>query len=425
VDGTAQFPRFALASLAEAAADSPAVYVHGARQCGKTTLVQQFGRQRGYTYLTFDDAAVLAAARADPAGFAADLPPRAILDEVQRVPGLMPSLKLAIDRQREPGRLVLTGSADVLAAGQIAESLAGRVAAVRLHPLAQCELAGQPSAFLDRLLGEGFTMATTQRLGAQLLPLVVAGGYPAALRRTTEGRRAAWYRDYHQSLIDRDVRELARIQGLSALPRLLAACAAQTAGLFNASDLAAPFALSRPTISDYLVLLQRVFLIHLLPPWHHHALSRLVKTPKLHIGDSGLACALLGLDSASIAKDRQRLGPLLETFVVQELRRMASWRAQPLELLHFRDKEGAEVDCVLAAGEHAVAGVEVKAGATVTAADFAGLRKLQAAAGDAFRGGAVVYDGEVTLPFGPQLWAVPLARLWEAAEATAGEAHGR
>jgi len=209
------------------------------------------------------------------------------------------------------------------------------------------------------------------------------------------------------------VRDLARISALDALPRLLSLAAAQTARLLNVADLAAPFQLSRPTIRDYVTLLERVFLLETLPPWHSNRLSRLVKTPKLHLGDSGLACALLGVDAASLAADRPLLGQLLETFVFQELRRQASWRDEPIGFFHFRDKDGAEVDIVLERGARELVGVEVKASATVTVADFRGMRKLREAAGKRFAAGVVLYDGEITASFGDGFFAVPLRALWE------------
>lgn len=407
-------PRFAAARLAEALADTPVVLIHGPRQCGKTTLAQLLGAQRDYAYFSFDDAVLLAAARADPAGFIGDLPDRAILDEIQRAPELFTAIKTAVDRKRTPGRFILTGSANVLLLPRLGDSLAGRMEILRLHPLAQCELAGQPSNFLDRLFAADFGTTSHERLGAGLAERIAAGGYPAALARASSRRRIAWYRDYIETLVQRDVRDLARIAALDALPRLLTLAAGQTARLLNVSDLAGPFQVSRPTIRDYVTLLERVFLLEPLPPWHCNRLSRLVKTPKLHIADTGLASALLGLDAAALLRDRSTLGQLLETFVLQELRRQASWHDATLVFHHFRDKDGYEVDIVLERGAQAVAGVEVKAAATVTAADFRGLRKLREAAGQRFTSGVVLYDGETCVSFGDGLHAVPIRLLWEA-----------
>jgi len=407
------YPRHAEPRLTEALADSPVVLIHGPRQCGKTTLAQVVGERLGYAYVSFDDDVLCAAAQADAAGFVGDLPERAILDEVQRVPALFAALKVTVDRKRIAGRFMLTGSANVLLVPKLTDSLAGRMEILRLHPLAQCELMRRTPGFLDTLFTGGFKTRRTERLAGQLGERIVAGGYPAALVRPAGRRRATWYRDYLDALVQRDVRDLARISSLNALPRLLALAAAQTARLLNVADLASPFQLSRPTIRDYVTLLERVFLVETLPPWHSNRLSRLVKTPKLHVGDTGLACALLGMDAAGLAADRPLLGQLLETFVFQELRRQASWHGEPLTFFHYRDKDGAEVDIVIEQGSRALAGVEIKASATVTAADFRGLRKLKDAAGHRFVAGVVLYDGETCASFGNGMHAVPLRALWE------------
>jgi predicted AAA+ superfamily ATPase len=233
------------------------------------------------------------------------------------------------------------------------------------------------------------------------------------LIRSAGRRRSTWYRDYLDSLVQRDLRELARISSLNDLPRLLALAASQTARLVNVAELAAPFHLSRPTIRSYLTLLTQVFLLEELPPWHSNRLSRLIKTPKLHLGDTGLACALMGLGAADLRADRTLLGQLLETFVLQELRRHSSWHQDPINFYHCRDKDGVEVDIVLETSGQRIAGVEVKASSTVTAADFRGLRKLQASAGKRFACGVVLYDGEVSVPFGEGCYAVPIRALWE------------
>lgn len=408
------FQRFAERQLTEALADSPSVLIHGPRQSGKTTLAQSVGKRAAYSYVTFDDAVTREVASADPVGFVSDLPQRVILDEVQHVPHLFSALKVAIDRARTPGRFMLTGSANILLLPKLADSLAGRMSILRLHPLAQCELARRNPDFVDRLFGKGFKVARWERLAGELVERIVAGGYPAALPLPAGRRRAKWYEDYVEALVQRDVRELARIASLDALPRLLALAATQTARLLNVADLAAPFQLSRPTIRDYVTLLARVFLLEELPPWHSNRLSRLVKTPKLHLGDTGLACALLAAGAATLKADRALLGQLLETFVFQELRRQTSWHEDSHSFFHFRDRDDFEVDIVIERGAHSVAGVEVKAAATVTAADFRGLRKLKDAAGKRFTCGVVLYDGEISAGFGDAMFAVPIRALWEA-----------
>jgi predicted AAA+ superfamily ATPase len=284
---------------------------------------------------------------------------------------------------------------------------------LRLHPLAQTELERGPSGFLDALFAGAWAGPPAERLTTELSARIVAGGYPAALARTSARRRSAWYRDYIETMVQRDVRDLARIGSLEILPRLLALAAGQTARLINVSELTSAFQLSRPTIRDYVTLLSRVFLLEELPPWHTNRLSRLVKTPKLHIGDTGLGCALLGIDSAALDADRGVLGQFLETFVYQELHRQASWSEDAISCFHFRDRDGVEVDIVLEREGRRVAGVEVKAAASVNAADFRGLRKLSESLGDRFAGGVVLYDGRNIAPFGERLHAVPLRMLWE------------
>lgn len=407
------FPRYLGARLREALADTPAVLIHGPRQSGKTTLARTVGEPRGYRYLSFDDEAVREAAKRDPLGFVESLARRTILDEVQRVPEIFPSLKAAIDRRRTAGRFILTGSANVLLVPHLAESLAGRMGILRLHPLAQGELEGRRPRFLETLFRGGFRTTVTNRLGPALAERIVGGGYPAALARRTPARRRAWYRDLVETQIQRDVRDVARIHSLEALPRLLTLAASYTAQLLNVSDLAAPFQMTRQTIHDYVTVLERIFLLERLPPWHRNQLSRLVKTPKLHMGDTGLACALLGINAATVYGERERFGPLLETFVLQELRRQASWHTDIVDLFYYRDRDDFEVDIVLERGGVEVAGVEVKAAASVTAADFRGLRKLRDAAGRHFAAGVVLYDGSSALRFEDNLFAVPVRALWE------------
>lgn len=406
------YPRFLCGCVLETLADSPVVLIHGPRQCGKTTLARLIADEEGYSYFSFDDDIQRAAAETDPVGYVSELPERVVLDEVQRVPTLFMALKRVVDTSRNPGRFILTGSANVLLVPKLADSLAGRMEILRLHPLSQAELGGQTCKFLSDLFASKFKKGIIgKRLGKKLAEQVASGGFPAALARPTPRRRAAWYRNYANTLIQRDIQDIARISAMDSLTRLLTLAAAQTACLLNVSELAAPFQLSRTTIREYVTLLSRIFLLDELLPWHSNRMKRLVKTPKLHLGDTGLACALLGLTGETLWADRESFGRVLETFVYQELRRLASWYTEDVSFYHFRDKDQVEVDVVLEAAGR-VAGVEVKAGSTVTFRDFKGLRKLKEAIPKRFASGVVLYDGDATVTFGEKLWAVPISSLW-------------
>ncbi|MBI3606668.1 MAG: ATP-binding protein [Nitrospirae bacterium] len=406
------YPRYLHPRVIEALSDTPAVLIHGPRQCGKTTLARLVGEEAGYAYFTFDDPTVLAAAREDPVGFAERLPSRTVLDEVQRAPELFTSLKRAIDRDRRAGRFILTGSANVLLVPQLSDSLAGRMEILRLFPLAQCEIEGSVPRFLDELFAGTLKMPHAGRLGDGLVERILQGGYPEPQKRATWRRRRGWYRNYIETIVQRDIREFSRLSRMDAIPRLLELAAGQTARLLNVSELAAPFQLSRPTIGDYVSMLETVFLIDFVSPWHRNRLKRLIKTPKLHVGDTGLAAALLGLDTGQLLADRGLLGQLLETFVFGEIKRQASWCEREMAFFHYRDKDGYEVDLVVQQDGKHLAGVEVKAAGTVVERDFRGLRRLQQAAAKAFVAGVVLYDGEHVLPFGERMFAVPVSALW-------------
>ncbi len=322
-------------------------------------------------------------------------------------------MKLAVDEERIPGRLILTGSAHALFVPELSDSLSGRMAILRLHPLAEVEIEGTNHSFVAELLEGPPRTIVTSRLGEDLLERIISGGYPAALGRRTLGRRLAWYRDYITTQIQRDLLDLTHIRSLDVLPRLLAAIASRTSQTLNVAALSSPFEVSRQSIHDYLALLEHVFLVERLPPWHSNLSSPLVKRPKLHIGDTGIASSLLGIDIRTLRASGDVYGALLETFVYQELRRQASWQGFPVDFFYFRDRDGYEVDIVLEHGHLRVAGIEVKAESTVRASDFKESRKLKALAGKRFAGGVVLYEGSSVIKFDEELLAVPIRYLWE------------
>ena len=399
-------------AVRRAMADTPVVLLNGARQTGKTTLAQELAAQGGARYFTLDDAATLALAAGDPSGFIRNLTGPVVIDEIQQVPALFPAIKLAVDRDRRPGRFLLTGSANVLTLPRLSESLAGRMEIIPLFPFSAGELAGRLEGFVPRLFAGTISLAQSTASGEDVALRLVHGGYPEAVERMAEDRRGAWFASYISTILHRDVRDLARVEGLHALPNLLKLLAARTAGLLNLADAGRDAGLPHTTLTRYLTLLETVFLVHRLPAWSPNLGKRLVKAPKLHLVDTGLACHLTGADARRLNEDRSLLGRILETFVVGELRKQVSWIDPRTTLYHFRTAAGSEVDVLLEKADGTVAGVEVKAGATVGTADFAGLQDLRDQLGERFRAGVVLYTGDQLIPFGDRLWLVPLPVLW-------------
>ena len=392
--------------------DTPVVLLNGARQTGKTTLAQALAAGSGAQYFTFDDFATLALAAGDPSGFIRNLTGPVVLDEIQKAPNLFPAIKLAVDKDRQPGRFLLTGSANVLTLPRLSESLAGRMEVIPLYPFSAGELAGAAEGFLARLFAG--TIATSKRAsaGGDIAARLTRGGYPEATQREAEDRRGAWFASYISTILQRDVRDLARVDALHTLPNLLKLLAARASGLLNLADVGRDAGLPHTTLTRYLALLETVFLVHRLPAWSHNLGQRLVKAPKLHLVDSGLACHLLGADARRLSEDRPLMGRLLESYVVGELRKQVSWADSRTALYFFRTATGLEVDVVLERPDGSVAGIEVKASASVGASDFAALKTLRNQLGQLFRAGVVLYLGDQVVPFGDKLWLVPLPALW-------------
>lgn len=402
-------PRVLTQPLEEALADTPVVVVAGPRQSGKSTLVAHLVTERDGTWLSLDDAATLDVARTDPVGFVSGRAGLVAIDEAQRVPELLLAIKAEVDRDRRPGRFLLTGSTRLLGAPHLADSLAGRMEQLTLWPFTQGELAGTSPRLVDRAFAAEFTgLATTPTTRADALDRATSGGFLPALGRSGH-RRSAWYDSYVAGVIDREVRAVTDATYLRELPRLLRLVAARTAGELNVTDLARDIGLSRPTTDSYLAHLEAVFLIQAVPAWSTNLTSRVVRRPKLVVADSGLAARLLG---GRVGRDAELAGRLLETFVAGELRAQAEWSHTRPALFHFRDRDGAEVDLLLEGGDGRIVGIEVKAGATVRAGDLKGLRLLEQRFGDDFAAGVVLCAGDQVRHLGGRIWTLPYSALW-------------
>ena len=291
-------------NLLSALRSAPVVLLHGARQTGKSTLVRWIA-EHGHKarYFTLDDAALLAAASRDPDAFLRATAGPIVIDEVQLAPDLFRALKLEVDRQRTRGRFLLTGSANVLLLPKLAESLAGRMQILTLWPFSVGELRGVREDFVDQLFETDdltqLPVPDTSR--AELLGRMVTGGYPEVALDLAADQRSAWFGSYITTILQRDVRQMADIAGLTELPRLLALLAAQSGGLLNMAELSRDAGMSQATIKRYLALLQATHLYQPLTAWSGNIRKRLIKAPKVYLNDTGLLTYLLGIDQEHLA----------------------------------------------------------------------------------------------------------------------------
>lgn len=398
----------------DALADTPVVLLSGPRQAGKTTLVRQLaGSTR--RYVTLDDEITCLAAKEDPVGLIRSID-SAVIDEIQRAPGLLLAIKKTVDEDRRPGRFLLTGSANLMTLPSVTDSLAGRIETLVLLPLAQAEIAATPGtsmSWLDALFAGEILIATVPTVGDALVEQVIRGGYPEALTRTDNRRRKTWARQYIDALIQRDIKDIASIDRLDQVPRLLKALA-QTAGqLCNYSQLGGQVGIDHKTASKYIAVFEQMYLMQRVTIWSGNRLSRLLKTPKLQFLDSGLLSALI--DFSGTLAQRKLFGQLLENFVFAELRKQITWAEGEYGIFYYRDKDQHEVDFVIENASGDIIGIEVKAAASVSANDLIGLKKLASLAQQSFKAGIILYDGTETLPIGQAggrtLWAMPISTL--------------
>lgn len=360
-------------------------------------------------YFTLDDPTLLEAARTDPVGFLRHLD-RAIIDEVQRAPQLLLALKLAIDKDRRPGRFLLTGSANLMSLPQIADSLAGRIEIHTLLPLSNSEMAGRPCDFIQQALEQDWPSVSNSE-EHDITKHVLTGGYPEMQHRKSADRRQAWARSYLATLMERDIQDIAQIDQIHQVPKLLGIAAEMSGQLLNLSQIGGQINLDHKTVGKYIDILEKMFLVRRLPAWSRNELNRLIKTPKIHFLDAGLQSTLTRLTSDRVLRDRTRFGATLETWVFGELQKILSISVEDWYLSHYRDKSQNEVDFVLESPLREVIGIEVKAAGSVDAKDFKGLRALRESAAKEFVTGIVLYNGDRALPFGDGLWAVPLHLL--------------
>jgi predicted AAA+ superfamily ATPase len=397
----------------EALQDTPVILIHGPRQAGKSTLAEHVAQERfAGRRVTLDDPIAASLARTDPMAFLAANPAPLLIDEVQRAPQLFLPIKLLVDRDRTPGKYLLTGSANVLNLPKMADSLAGRMEIIDLLPFSQGELNGGEDGFVDALFEEEFAPQPPPITEEELMERVVRGGFPEAALRASAARRAPWYENYVRTLLERDVKDIADIEGLAQMPHLFSLLAARTGSVLNIASLATEVGIPYTSLKRYLSLLQTIFLLRLVPAWSANREKTFTKTPKAYLVDTGLLCHLANHDLKALRADRLRYTPVLENFVAMELSKQCSFGNVRPWLLHLRTVRQLEVDFVLEARGGDLVGVQVKNAPTLRFEDANGLRYLRDVAGPRFRRGVVLYAGSEVVPLDKDILGLPLSALW-------------
>lgn len=416
---TSVVARFLVPRIRDAMKISPVVFLNGIRQSGKSTLVQNMdigGKRFPANYVTFDRPITLASAANAPEAFLESFPNQVIIDEVQLVPEIFRTLKIAVDdlrlknKKQANGKYILTGSANILALPELSDALAGRMSVLTLYPFSAAEASGGKGNGVQRILNLDFAGLPRQKIN--LLDAIRIASFPELLNQKT-ALHAVWFDGFLTTLLQRDVRQLAALEKITVLPHLLRILASRSGGLTNEADIAREAGLNAVTGKFYHDILKMMFLSFDLPPWHKNIGKRLVKSAKGYLTDTLMLCHILGLNLEDLYRNKPDLfGHVLENYIATELVKQLSYHPSRAALYHFRTSDGKEIDFILENPDGSVVAIEVKRKETVTINDFRGIQLFATLSPKLFRGGIVLYSGKEVFPFGKDLWAVPMHILW-------------
>ena len=395
--------------------NNPVVLINGARQVGKSTIVEELVKEDYKAhYISLDDYAVLFASSNDPFGFLDKYDDPVAIDEVQRNTELFMAIKRIVDIRKKDGQFLLTGSANVLTIPKVSESLSGRMILHTLWPLSQGEIRGLKEGFIDWAFNsEKIPLIKTKLKQLELIDIIVKGGYPRSLRAEDQSDRFEWMHSYIDTILQRDILNLAKIEGLKELPNVLSVLAERIGNLINLNDIGRITDINKVTLKRYYMLLQMVFLVVEVPAWFTSREKRFAKSPKVYLNDTGLACYFKQLTQEDFMDNRANMGQLLENFCLMELKKQATWHKIKPDIYHYRTQAGSEVDILLEGQNRQVVGIEVKASTAIKKKDLSGLNSLKETAGSKFKKGILLYTGEQAMALDDDIYALPINSLWE------------
>jgi uncharacterized protein len=399
--------------------ESPVVVLTGIRTVGKSTLLQACAQSHGVPIIDLDDRAALTQVQADPGLFISGAPEPVCIDEFQHEPDLLYSIKSELNADYRYGRYLLTGSTRYSMLPRAAEALTGRAHIMTVWPLSQGELRGTRETFLDTLMEEpeAFRAAATSTTTREdYVNAILTGGMPIAASAPTESARERYFDDLVEMIVLRDVLDLRRVRQRGALQSLAQHLAARTGQVLNISAIAGQLGQEARTLGDYVKLLESVFLVHQLPAFARTLGARLAKAPKIHFIDSGMAARLLGVNRRRLELKQPstltEFGHIVETFAVNEILKQAGWSSAEVSFSHMRTADQKEVDLVAETRDGSLAGIEVKASATVKDTDFTGLRLMRDRLGGDFTAGVLLNLGQRSYRYDDRLYVVAMDRLW-------------
>jgi len=408
---TEYYPRWQKNTIKEMMSERRVLMLSGPRQCGKTTLARKLESDQ-IEYRTLDDDTLRAAAENDPQGFIKRNVETLIIDEVQRVPSLLPAIKKAVDEDTRSGQYLLTGSANIQSLPTVRESLAGRIAKIRLRPLSQGEVSKKTIRFLESAFLQSFTGSNDCYDRDALLAIAFRGGFPEAMILGERGRKR-WHTDYIDAMLERDLKEIARIHRKNAIRELVNVLAAWSGKFMDLSAIGSGLSIRRPTIESYMNALEALYLVERVYPWTRTDYARVGKQTKLFMVDSGLMASLLRWRMDQVRFDPDRSGKLIETFAFNEIAAQVEAGNGRYELFHYRDREKREIDFLVERDDGVLLGIEIKAGSAINNSDFKHMQWFQnnLAKEQPFIG-IILYTGEFPASFGNNLWAIPFSFLW-------------